>query len=163
MKRKPLKIQQNNCIITSPVGKLGIVVVDDKLVEIKFLSSTVQLSVGKGFIEREVFSQIKQYFHNPKLRFKLPIKLVGTLLQQKIWRAIQKIPCGKTITYSELAHRLNTSPRVIGNACRRNPIPIIIPCHRVVAVAGLGGYCGSISGSAIKNKKWLLQHENQNS
>ena len=62
-------------------------------------------------------------------------------------------------TYGELAKLLNTSAQAVGNACRENPIPIIIPCHRVVSRASLGGYCGKTSGSKIQIKTWLLQNE----
>ena len=137
------------------------VIANGRIAKINFLSSGTPLVFPKNIIERHIAARIKQYFCNSKWKFNLLMYLQGTLLQKKIWRALQKIPVGKTITYGELAKKLKTSPRVIGNACRLNPLPIIIPCHRVVAAASLGGYCGK-KISTIKLKKWLLEHENKN-
>ena len=72
---------------------------------------------------------------------------------------MQKIPYGKTKSYGELAQELKTSARAIGNACRHNPLPIIIPCHRIVAKNNLGGYNGATEGKMLNIKEWLLQHE----
>ena len=63
------------------------------------------------------------------------------------------------MTYGEIAEAIHSGPRAVGNACRHNPIPIIIPCHRVVKKGGIGGYCGSLSGKEIQQKDWLLRHE----
>ena len=83
----------------------------------------------------------------------------GTPFQKKVWLALQKIPAGQVMTYGELAKQLKTSARAVGNACRANPMPLVIPCHRVVAKSGLGGFSGSQEGAPIKIKKWLLEHE----
>jgi methylated-DNA-[protein]-cysteine S-methyltransferase len=72
---------------------------------------------------------------------------------------LQKIPFGKVKTYGELAKILNTSARAVGNACRRNPVPLIVPCHRIVAATGIGGYAGRTSGDVHNIKRELLQHE----
>ncbi|MEI8054424.1 MAG: methylated-DNA--[protein]-cysteine S-methyltransferase [bacterium] len=159
MKTKQLRAQQHNCAIASPIGKLGLTIVGNKLTRIQFLSPGAQLLVAQDSLTCQIVTKIKKYFCNPRLQFKLPIQAIGTPLQKKIWHAIQKIPCGKTVTYSELAQKIGTSPRVIGNACRRNPIPIVIPCHRVVAKTGLGGYFGKTCNDFLKVKKWMLQHE----
>jgi methylated-DNA-[protein]-cysteine S-methyltransferase len=159
MKAKKLQALQYNCAITSPLGKLGLTIVDNKLTRIEFLSSDALLVVAQDSLSHQIVAKIKKYFCSPKIKFKLPIQAKGTPLQKKIWRALQKIPCGKTVTYGELAQKIGTSPRVIGNACRRNPIPIVIPCHRVVAKTGLGGYFGKTCNGFLKIKKWMLQHE----
>lgn len=88
--------------------------------------------------------------------------LKGTEFQKRVWRALCAIPPGTTKTYGELAKQLNTSPRAIGNACRKNPLPIIIPCHRVVAKNSLGGYAGARIGNLLEIKKWLLRYEKTN-
>ncbi len=85
--------------------------------------------------------------------------LKGTAFQKRVWQALCNIPPGTTKTYGELAKELHTSPRAIGNACRKNPLPIIIPCHRVVAKNSLGGYAGARTGELIEFKKWLLENE----
>ena len=164
MTAKPLKAsqktQQNSCcVIETPVGKLSISTTNNKATKIEFLSPCVRMSATKNSTTNA--TEIKKYFNNPKIKLKLPIQITGTPLQQKIWRYLQKIPCGKTITYGELAQKIGTSPRVIGNACRKNPIQIIIPCHRVVAKTNLGGYSGKKNSHFLKIKKWLLEHESE--
>jgi methylated-DNA-[protein]-cysteine S-methyltransferase len=159
MQAKQTKPRQHDCVIASPLGKLGLTITNNKLAKVQFLPSNIRLFVAQNSIARQIAIKIKKYFCNPKLQFKLPIQIKGTPLQQKIWKVLQKIPCGKTITYGELAQKIGTSPRVIGNACRRNPIPIVIPCHRVVRATGFGGYCGKTSSDFLKIKKWLLVHE----
>ncbi len=145
-------------IYDSPVGKLGIAAVDDAVAEITFTPENQELTDPNAIVI-EAIEQLEQYFSNPKHEFNLPIHLNGTELQQKIWQTLRTIPCGTVKTYGELAKQLGTSPRVIGNACRSNPIPVIIPCHRVVAQNGLGGYCGAESGKMLDTKQWLLRHE----
>lgn len=155
-------ISSYNCIIDTPIGNLGIKLIDDRIAKIDLLSPKFSLIAPKNIVERHIIAKIKRYFCNPRCKFDLPMNIGGTLLQKKIWRALQKIPAGKVKTYGELAKIVKTNPRVIGNACRLNPLLIIIPCHRVIAANGLGGYCGKKSRN-IKIKKWLLTHENKNS
>ena len=102
--------------------------------------------------------QLRQYFAEGVADFTgLPLDLQGTPFQKKVWRELQRIPQGQKISYRKLAERVG-SPRgfrAVGQANRRNPVPIIIPCHRVIAADGsLGGY-----SSGIDRKKWLLKHE----
>lgn len=146
-------------VIDSPVGKLGIVVEADKVIKVEFLPFGAELILPEDGVVRQVASQLRGYFKEPKSRFDLALFFVGTPLQKKIWQELVKIPVGKTLTYSELAIKIGTSPRVVGNACRSNPLPIIVPCHRVVSSSGLGGFCGERSGNKINIKRWLLNHE----
>lgn len=104
-------------------------------------------------------AQILSYLANPKTRFTLALHVEGTVFQRKVWQALREIPAGETMTYGELAKRLKTSPRAIGNACRANPIPLIIPCHRIVSSGGIGGYSGEVAGENIDLKRQLLRHE----
>jgi len=83
----------------------------------------------------------------------------GTAFQQKVWGALLDIPSGTTMTYGELAKELQSSARAVGQACKNNPTPIIIPCHRVVSKQGKGGYLGQTEGKLAYIKTWLLQHE----
>ncbi|MEW5837223.1 MAG: methylated-DNA--[protein]-cysteine S-methyltransferase [Pseudomonadota bacterium] len=82
----------------------------------------------------------------------------GSAFQRKVWAVLQQIPLGETITYAELARRAGSAPRAVGGALRANPLPIFIPCHRVLAAHGLGGYCGA-SELGRQRKLWLLEHE----
>ncbi len=83
----------------------------------------------------------------------------GTPFQRRVWRALQDIPPGQTRSYGELAARLGSGARAVGNACRRNPVPLIVPCHRVVGAHGPGGFSGQTGGAALQRKLWLLAHE----
>ena len=146
-------------IIISPIGKLGLIVTDHKLTTIHFLPSNTPLLPPQNPIAVKIIAIINQYFYNPKTTFDIPIHAMGTPLQQQIWQALQLIPPGQTMTYGQVAALVGTSPRIVGNACRRNPIPLVIPCHRVLAKAGLGGYFGVGQEHFLQIKRWLLQHE----
>lgn len=86
----------------------------------------------------------------------IPVAPAGTPFQQRVWQRMRRIPPGRTVTYGELARELGTGPRAVAGACRRNPIPLFIPCHRVVAGRGLGGYAGAVDGLPLERKRWLL-------
>ena len=91
--------------------------------------------------------------------FSLPLQLSGTAYQERIWAALQGIAPGQTRSYARLAHEQGGSPRSVAGACRANPVALIIPCHRVVATRGLGGYSGESEGPMLDIKRWLLAHE----
>ena len=110
-------------------------------------------------MEETVFRQLKCYFSSAISLQTIPLALQGTLFQKSVWHELSKIPVGETRTYGEIAHKLNSSARAVGNACRRNPIQIIVPCHRVVSAKGLGGYAGETQGRQLDIKRWLLNHE----
>lgn len=106
------------------------------------------------------------YFNNPDFQFSLLCDIqLGTPFQQRVWQALTEIPCGEVKTYGELAKELNSSARAVGNACRRNLFPVIIPCHRVVSASGIGGYAGDTLDTQrgqinfLQIKQWLLAHE----
>lgn len=110
-------------------------------------------------IRKRLGEQLKRYFAMPQAGFDLPMQQQGTPYQQRVWRALQSIPPGRTMTYGQLAKRMHSSPRAIGNACRQNSLPLLVPCHRVVAAKGLGGFAGETAGPRLALKRWLLQHE----
>lgn len=108
---------------------------------------------------REARSQLAGYFIGIVKDFDLPLAPVGSKFDCRVWDALRLIPFGETRTYADLAESLDTMPRAIGNACARNPLPIIIPCHRVIAKDGsLGGYSG---GEGLPTKKYLLDFERE--
>lgn len=160
-KGQPLK--QNKVfagIYSSPVGLIGIQFDQGKLSGLEFL-------VGKHYsikdentsLVYQITDELSYYFKNPKHAFNIDFYLSGTMYQKRIWHALQEIPSGTTFTYGDLAKKLKTGARAIGQACRTNPLPIIIPCHRVVAGNSIGGYVGNIKGAFAKIKEQLLQHE----
>jgi len=89
----------------------------------------------------------------------LPLAPSGTEFQRQVWQALQAIPPGEVRAYGELARLVDSGPRAVAGACRRNPIALVIPCHRVVAADGIGGYSGATGGDAVARKRWLLARE----
>lgn len=147
-------------VIDSPIGKLGIYYQDGQLIKINFAANSIENRSTDEALFNNIKTQLQHYFADPDYPFDLNLRLMGTAFQKKVWQALTKIPRGKVITYGELAKRLKSGPRAIGAACRTNPIPLVIPCHRVVAKTGLGGFAGDIDGKLIEIKRWLLRHEN---
>lgn len=103
-------------------------------------------------------SELTAYIANPHHRFQLSLKPQGSPYLQKVLSALLVIPVGRTLTYGELALKIQSSPRAVGQACKRNPLALFIPCHRVVGKNNLGGYMGN--PDAIGYKAALLAHEN---
>lgn len=143
--------------------RLGIRVRDQALAEVDFLlpgtASYREETAGVDGLARRVAEQLNCYWVDPNFQFDLPLAPRGSSFQHRVWAALEAIPAGGVRHYGQLAHRLGSSARAVGSACRANPIPIIVPCHRVVAVGGLGGYSGETAGSLHRLKSWLLAHE----
>ncbi len=99
------------------------------------------------------------YWTDPQVVIHLQLLRQGTPFRNRVWQALQAIPGGTTRSYSSLAAQLQSSARAVGNACRDNPYALFIPCHRVVALHGPGGYCGKTSGEFMMIKQQLLQFE----
>lgn len=103
--------------------------------------------------------EIAAYLADPQHCFSIPTHATGTPFRQRVWAAIAAIPCGEVRSYRDLALALNSAPRAVGGACGANPLPLIVPCHRVVALSGIGGFSGQRDGWLIDFKRWLLAHE----
>lgn len=146
------------CIPFSPIV-LGIHCTDSALIGIDFLPHNTPLVPPVSGFAKQVCTALEAYLHNPEPGFNLPIAPIGTPYQQQVWKKIRGIPVGETITYTELAQRLDSGARAVANACGANPLPILIPCHRVVAVNGLGGFMQGKRADALNIKRWLLTHE----
>lgn len=146
-----------SAITQTPIGKLGICTVAQQLSRLDFLANHTPLIDPREKISKLIVNELNQYFKNPDFQFNIPYYLQGTPFQKRVWDELSDLPIQKTISYGTLAKKLKTSARAIGNACRTNPIPILIPCHRVVAKQGLGGY----KGKKLFIKKWLLNHESR--
>ncbi|MCW8924112.1 MAG: methylated-DNA--[protein]-cysteine S-methyltransferase [Gammaproteobacteria bacterium] len=147
-------------VVRTPFTKMALMFDSDILVAVD-LFSRKKLSSPESGQAKYACQQVRDYCSNqlPDLKFDIKLKITGTAFQKKVWRALQKIPAGQILTYGELAQQLKTSARAVGNACRANPIPLVIPCHRVVAKSGMGGFAGSRAGMPMKIKMWLLEHE----
>lgn len=99
------------------------------------------------------------YFDNAKYQFDIPIRLAGSKHQLDVWQAMREINAGQTRTYGEIANGVGSNARAVGTACGRNPIPIVVPCHRIIAANGLGGFMGGKREAPMAIKHWLLTHE----
>ncbi|MFW5723470.1 MAG: methylated-DNA--[protein]-cysteine S-methyltransferase [Halochromatium sp.] len=104
-------------------------------------------------------AEFEAYFADPSYRFQCAVELAGSDFQRRVWALIAAIPPGRPCTYGALARELGSSARAVGQACRANPVPLRIPCHRVVAANGLGGFAGDRGGRLLRIKRWLLAHE----
>ena len=107
----------------------------------------------------ELIQKFSDFFESADNGLHIMHTLSGTPYQKKVWDAISEIPSGQVRTYTELAEQLGSGPRAVANACRHNPCPLVVPCHRIVAKNGLGGYAGQTSGWLMDVKVWLLAHE----
>ena len=154
--------QHYQTMLVAPFGILGIQIAADTLIAIDLLDRPSKKIPTHDPIAKEVCQQLKAYFADPSVHFDVPIRLDGTSYQKKVWHALTKIPVGKPLSYGALAQRLQSGARAIGGACRANPIPIVVPCHRVVAKSGVGGYMGYSLGRGVDMKRWLLRHEGYN-
>jgi methylated-DNA-[protein]-cysteine S-methyltransferase len=146
-------------VIATPLGRVGIRMSGKTLSALDYLPNNVDEQAPVNAATEAVVTQLIAYFHHPLALFNVPLAPAGTAFQQRVWAALQAIPTGSVLSYGELAQRLDTAPRAIGGACRSNPIPILIPCHRVVSRQGLGGYAGEVKGDPLAIKRWLLRHE----
>lgn len=143
----------------APFAVLGIVTDQERLAEIDFLPvGTAELEPQDDFA-REVCEQLLAYLADSRFRFELPLLAGGTPYQHRVWQALLKIPAGQSESYGSLAQTLGSAPRAIGQACGANPIPMVIPCHRVLGKAGLGGFMNHSDGGPLQIKRWLLEHE----
>jgi len=104
----------------------------------------------------EAARQLDDWFAHRRTDFDLPLAPRGSAFQQQVWQTLNTIPYGTTVTYGVLARQLGNVARAIGTACGRNPLPIVIPCHRVVGSSGLGGFSAP---GGLAAKRWLLAHE----
>jgi len=145
--------------LKAPFGVLAIECTDNTLTGIEFLAPGTATQSPRNAFAQEVCEQLSAYFADADFCFDLPLKLGGTEHQNKVWQAMRAIPRGQVQTYGALAAQIGSSPRAIGQACGNNPIPVIIPCHRVVGKSGMGGFMHRSGGFALDIKRWLLAHE----
>ncbi|MEI7456678.1 MAG: methylated-DNA--[protein]-cysteine S-methyltransferase [Nitrosomonadales bacterium] len=145
--------------LSAPFGIIGIRCNDNYLINIDFLSFDAMPQPAVDAFSALVCAQLRCYFANPSSPFSIPLKYRSTAHQQKVWDAMLAIPPGETRSYGELAVQLKSGAQAVGQACGANPVPIIIPCHRVVGRAGLGGFMKDTRDATLDIKRWLLAHE----
>lgn len=142
-------------LIDTPVGPLLIVEATGRIAEIRFADGT-EPDCDDTPLLRQAAGQIAAYFAGAQQRFDLPLAPAPTPFQARVRQAMLDIPYGQTRSYGELAHSAGGAPRAVGRACGANPLPLLVPCHRVVAADGLGGYSG---GRGLATKRLLLALE----
>ncbi len=139
---------------------LGLRCSEERLLAIEFLSPAVKPTRAPALaLASEAVAQLEAYMAGRLARFDLPLQWQGTSFQRRVWRLLRDIPPACTRTYGELAMALDSSARAVGGACRANPLPVVVPCHRVVARTGLGGFAGQRNGRRLAFKQCLLSHE----
>lgn len=152
------------CVLVSPLGALTVELASTgnlAALEWGATKPCADQTLAQHPLVRELGAELEAYFKGQRALFDIPLELRGTPFQQRVWQALCAIPAGQVRTYGDLARQLGTAPRAIGGACRTNPVAILVPCHRVVARDGLGGYTGETSGTGLEIKRWLLSHERQ--
>ena len=149
-----------DAILAAPFGTLGVRIDGEWLTGLEFLPPGSAPVTSNCTLIQQVVDQLNAYYADASHVFNLPLAPSGTAFRRKIWHALLNIPTGQTRTYGEVARELDSGPRAVGQAVGDNPIPIIIPCHRVIAAGGgLGGFMHSRTGYSQDIKRWLLQHE----
>lgn len=146
-------------IVSAPGFCLGVICDDAALTRIDFLPAG-RVCEPLNSLAARAAEQLRGWLADPRQVFDLPLKAQGTLFQRRVWAEISRIPSGQTATYGELAKKLQSAPRAVGQACGANPLPVLVPCHRIVALGGgLGGFSHQRDGFLLEVKRWLLAHE----
>ena len=146
-------------VVEFPNMKVAVQTRDERVIEISYLPLLAKGVAPRNALAARAAEQLERYRENPDTSFDLPLLVEGTPLQRAVWDAMCAIPRGKTRTYGELARELGVDARAIGQACGDNRLPIVIPCHRVVAADGIGGFGHATGGYLLEAKRWLLMHE----
>lgn len=150
-----------SAIVETSFGAIGIRTESGVLRELVYLPATFDAKEPVDPLSEKAARQIERYLKDPDFRFDLPLAEAGSAFQQKVWTAISEIPRGQVLTYGDIARRIRSAPRAVGQACGANWFPLVIPCHRVTAAGGLGGFGNTDdeTGFHLGIKRWLLAHE----
>jgi len=150
-------------VVAFPKMMVGIATREERVAEIRYLPPGAAARAPENALAERAARQIERYREDPDAKFDLPLLIRGTDFQRRVWEAMCRIPRGRTLTYGELARSLGEDghevPRAVGQACGDNRLPIVIPCHRVVAASGIGGFAHATGGYLLEAKRWLLMHE----
>jgi len=152
-----------DAVIEFPRMKVAVATRDERVTAIRYLPLSAASQEPQNALAERAARQIERYREDPDAKFDLPLLIEGTDFQRRVWDAMCAIPRGRTLTYGEMARKLDAGgydmARVVGQACGDNRLPIVIPCHRVVAADGIGGFGHSTNGFLLEAKRWLLMHE----
>ena len=145
--------------LRAPFGLLGVRTSGGQLAEIVFLKPGGAALAPRDRIAERVCAQLDRYLADPEFRFDLPLARSGTPFQRRVWAKIAAIAPGRTRSYGEIAREIDSAARAVGQACGANPLPLVVPCHRVLASSGIGGFAHRDDGFPLAVKRWLLAHE----
>lgn len=148
-----------DAVVKAPFGGIGIRIDAGVVSEAVYLPASIAPKPARHALANEAVRQIKRYWQDPSFVFDLPLAPRGTAFQRNVWREISAIPSGETLSYGAIARTLRSGPRAVGGACGANWYSLIIPCHRVLAANGLGGFGEGDGGFHLNLKRWLLAHE----
>ncbi|MFC5472598.1 methylated-DNA--[protein]-cysteine S-methyltransferase [Paraherbaspirillum soli] len=156
-----LPAQHFSAIVATPFGAMGIRTEAGLVRELVYLPPSFAEKDACDPVAALAVEQICRYLEQPDFRFDLPLAPVGTAFQHKVWAKIRAIPHGEVLTYGQVAKLVQSAPRAVGQACGANWFPLVIPCHRVTAAGGLGGFShhDDVDGFHLRVKRWLLAHE----
>ena len=144
----------------TPFAVLGIVTDGAVVTGVRYLPRHTAARPPHDRVAERACREVERYLADPAHIFRLPYQLQGTPFQQRVWREIEKLFPLKTITYGVIAQRIGSAARAVGGACGANPVPLFVPCHRVLAAGGqLGGFMGGKDDFPLSVKRWLLRHE----
>jgi methylated-DNA-[protein]-cysteine S-methyltransferase len=147
-------------ILPAPFGALGVRIAGDCLTGLEFLPPGTRPVTSRHPLIKRVAKELEAYYADPGHAFDLPLQPLGTPFRQRVWNALLSIRAGQTRSYGDIARQLDSAPRAVGQAVGDNPLPIVIPCHRVIAAdGGMGGFDHSRTGYSLDIKRWLLRHE----
>jgi methylated-DNA-[protein]-cysteine S-methyltransferase len=150
-----------DAIVPAPFGFIGVRTESVCVSELVYLPARFEEKAPQNKIAERAAQQIISYFSDADFVFDLPLKEVGTAFQHRVWKAISAIPRGDVLTYGQIAKLIQSAPRAVGQACGANWFPLVIPCHRVTASGGLGGFAhhDDETGFHLGVKRFLLKHE----
>ena len=148
-------------IVAAPFGAIGIRTDGGQVHELVYLPPSFGAFDAVDGTAELAAAQVRRYLIDPDFAFDLPLAAVGSAFQQRVWAAINAIPRGEVRTYGQVAASIGSAPRAVGQACGANWFPLVIPCHRVTAAGGLGGFSNHDDehGFHLGVKRWLLRHE----
>jgi methylated-DNA-[protein]-cysteine S-methyltransferase len=145
--------------LATPFGVVGVRTEGGAVAEIVYLPRSAGALAPADAVAERACRQIERYIGDPGFRWDLPLAPSGTAFQRRVWKKIAAIGVGEVRRYGELARELGSAARGVGQACGENRLPLVIPCHRVVAAGGLGGFAHADGGFLLSVKRWLLRHE----
>lgn len=150
-----------SAITATPFGAIGIRTHAGAVCELVYLPKHFREKDATDAVAERAAQQVQRYADDPDYVFDLPLAEAGSAYQRRVWDAISAIPRGSVLTYGQVAKLIASAPRAVGQACGANPFPLVIPCHRVTAAGGIGGFSNhdDENGFHITVKRWLLAHE----